>query len=162
MIRLITSSDEETREMAAALAPLARAGDLLLVSGDLGAGKTVFAQGFARGLGVTEPVTSPTFTLVRTYPAAIPLIHADLYRLERMQEVIDLGLNELLDHSAVALIEWGDVAAATFTSDYLLVRIGLEPEAESTRLFQLGMVGPSWSARNAAMGRVLAPWVVAS
>jgi tRNA threonylcarbamoyladenosine biosynthesis protein TsaE len=162
VIKLVSSSAEETRELAAAVAGLSRAGDLVLVSGDLGAGKTVFAQGFGRGLGVTEPVTSPTFTLVRTYPASPPMIHADVYRLDRLQEVIDLGLNELLDRSAVALIEWGDVAAATFTSDYLLVRIAFEPDAEDIRHFELAPVGTAWSARTRALSAALADWLVAS
>lgn len=157
-MRLVTSSAEETREAAAAMAPLARPGDLLLVSGDLGAGKTVFAQGFGRGLGVTEAITSPTFTLVRTYPAQLPLIHADVYRLEKLQEVIDLGLNELLDGAAVGLIEWGEVAAPTFTADYLSVRIGMDPGREELRRLDLDLVGPKWAARSTVLARALAPW----
>jgi tRNA threonylcarbamoyladenosine biosynthesis protein TsaE len=161
VIRLVSSSAEETRDLAAVVAGFSRAGDLILVSGDLGAGKTVFAQGFGRGLGVVEPVTSPTFTLVRTYEANPPLIHADVYRLDRLQEVIDLGLNELVDRTAVALIEWGDVAAATFTSDYLLVRIGFEPDADDIRHFELVPVGPGWTARSRALSGSLSSWLVA-
>ena len=82
------------------MAEHARRGDLVLLVGDLGAGKTAFAQGFAPALGVDEPVTSPTFTLARTYPGRLPMHHVDVYRLERMAEVVDLGLGELLDAAA--------------------------------------------------------------
>ncbi len=105
-----THSAEETRSLAAALAGVARQGDVVVLAGPLGAGKTTFAQGFARGLGVVGPVTSPTFTLVRQYPCRLgELLHADVYRLEHLAEVEDLGLAELVERG-VALVEWGDVA----------------------------------------------------
>ena len=105
-----TRSAEETRSLAAALAGAARQGDVVVLAGPLGAGKTTFAQGFARGLGVEGPVTSPTFTLVRQYPCRLgELLHADVYRLEHLAEVEDLGLAELVERG-VALVEWGDVA----------------------------------------------------
>ncbi len=105
-----TRSAEATRSLAAALAGVARQGDVVVLSGPLGAGKTTFAQGFARGLGVEGPVTSPTFTLVRQYPCRLgELLHADVYRLEHLAEVEDLGLAELVERG-VALVEWGDVA----------------------------------------------------
>jgi tRNA threonylcarbamoyladenosine biosynthesis protein TsaE len=105
-----TSSPDETRRLAGALATVARPGDLVVLAGTLGAGKTTFAQGFARALGVEGPVTSPTFTLVRQYPCALgQLVHADVYRLDQLAEVADLGLGELVE-DGVALVEWGDVA----------------------------------------------------
>lgn len=105
-----TSSAEETRMMGGCLAASARRGDVVVLAGPLGAGKTTFAQGFARGLGVTGPVTSPTFTLVRQYPCTLgELVHADVYRLDHLAEVEDLGLAELVERG-VALVEWGDVA----------------------------------------------------
>jgi tRNA threonylcarbamoyl adenosine modification protein YjeE len=104
------SSPEATRRLGAALAGVARTGDLVVLAGALGAGKTTFAQGFARGLGVEGPVTSPTFTLLRQYPCALGhLLHADVYRLEQLADVVDLGLGELVE-DGVALVEWGDVA----------------------------------------------------
>jgi tRNA threonylcarbamoyladenosine biosynthesis protein TsaE len=98
------------------VAGLCRRGDVVLLVGDLGAGKTVFAQGFAAALGVSGPVTSPTFALVRHYRCAEDspvgvLIHADVYRTGSVDEVADLALAELVEEDAVALVEWGELAA---------------------------------------------------
>ncbi|MGH8981656.1 MAG: tRNA (adenosine(37)-N6)-threonylcarbamoyltransferase complex ATPase subunit type 1 TsaE [Acidimicrobiales bacterium] len=109
-VRVRTASPTHTRALAASLASVARRGDVVVLAGMLGAGKTTFAQGFARGLGVQGPVTSPTFTLVRQYPCSLgQLFHADVYRLDHLVEVADLGLGELVE-DGVALVEWGDVA----------------------------------------------------
>lgn len=109
-LRVRTSSPDATRDVAARLAGAARRGDVIVLQGTLGAGKTTFAQGFARGLGVEGPVTSPTFTLVRQYPCALgQLVHVDVYRLDHLAEVADLGLSDLVEEG-VALVEWGDVA----------------------------------------------------
>ena len=90
----------------------------------MGAGKTAFAQGFAAGLGVLDPVTSPTFTLVHAYEGRLRVYHADLYRLERMAELADLALGELLDDDdAVVLVEWGDVVSAALGADLMTVRL---------------------------------------
>ena len=114
MITVRTSSVDDTKAVATALASVARPGDLILLAGEMGAGKTVFAQGFAAGLGVLDTVTSPTFTLVHTYDGRLRVHHADVYRLERLAEVADLALGELLDDDdAVVLVEWGDVVASS-------------------------------------------------
>src|ERR1700761_9393430 len=97
MIVAHTSSAAATLELGEALAELARPGDLILLSGDLGAGKTTFCQGFGRGLGVGEQITSPTFTLARAFGGRLDLHHLDVYLLEGPAEAADLGLNELLD-----------------------------------------------------------------
>jgi len=103
----VTRSAAETEalgeELAANLAP----GDLLLLAGELGAGKTTFVRGLARGLGSSGAVQSPTFQLVRVYPGRIQLAHVDLYRLESGAELADLGLDDLLEQGIVA-VEWGD------------------------------------------------------
>ncbi|MGH9059651.1 MAG: tRNA (adenosine(37)-N6)-threonylcarbamoyltransferase complex ATPase subunit type 1 TsaE, partial [Acidimicrobiales bacterium] len=114
-----SGSVADTQAVGAALVPLLRAGDVVLLGGDLGAGKTALTQGLARAAGVDEVVTSPTFTLLRSYPTTVgaDLLHADVYRLEHTQEVVDLGLAELLDEGGVALVEWGDAAAAAFAPD---------------------------------------------
>jgi tRNA threonylcarbamoyladenosine biosynthesis protein TsaE len=109
------------------LAALLRPGDVVLLEGTLGAGKTTFTQGVARALGVSERVTSPTFTVVRQHhcvnEAGIETLHhADVYRVENLGEVVDLALGELVEESAVALVEWGELAASVFGNDVLTVR----------------------------------------
>jgi tRNA threonylcarbamoyladenosine biosynthesis protein TsaE len=153
-----TSGADQTQALAAALAGLACPGDLVLLAGDLGTGKTAFAQGFAAGLGVDEPVTSPTFTLVRTYPSGrLKLHHVDVYRLDRLQEALDLGLAEMVDDVAVTLIEWGDVVAPALPGDFLEVRLGYGP-ADDDRTLTLDSVGRRWSARRRALEAAVAPW----
>lgn len=157
MIRCSTSSEHETRDLGEALAPLAADGDVVILTGDLGAGKTRFTQGFARGLHVTENVTSPTFTLVRTYDGRLKLNHADLYRMEGSDEVADLVLGELADPAGVSLIEWGDAALAILGHDVLDVRIELGP-GEDDRIITVTPAGPAWSARGDELEKALAPW----
>ena len=134
MIRAVTKSADDTRDMAAQLAGVARPGDVVLLAGDLGAGKTTFTQGFGRGLAVPEQITSPTFTLVHTYEGRLKLVHVDVYRLELLQEVIDLGLPELIDEGGVALIEWGEAAAPALPADFLRVRIDYGGADDERRL----------------------------
>lgn len=152
-----TSSVAETRALAAALAELTRPGDLLLLVGDLGAGKTAFAQGFGAALGVMDPITSPTFTLVRTYRGRLELHHLDVYRIGQLDEVLDLGLQELLDGDAVTLIEWGDVIAPALAAEYLEVRIELA-EGDDDRRITLTPVGSRWMARSRALAAAVARW----
>jgi tRNA threonylcarbamoyladenosine biosynthesis protein TsaE len=154
-----TKSPDDTRELAAAVAGLARPGDVLLLEGELGSGKTVFAQGFGRGLGVEEQVTSPTFTLVRTYEGRLTLVHADVYRLDHLQEVVDLALPELLDEGAVAVIEWGDVAASTLAPDFLEVCLE-QGSGDDDRLLTLRAVGGRWLPREPSLALALDRWLV--
>jgi tRNA threonylcarbamoyladenosine biosynthesis protein TsaE len=152
-----TTSVDQTRALARALAQLARPGDLLLLAGDLGAGKTAFAQGFGLGLGVTEPITSPTFTLAQQYDGRLRMHHLDVYRLDQMAEVLDLGLAELLDDGGVVLIEWGDAILPALPTDYLEVRLTFGAGDDDRHLvFQ--RVGPSWGARGRALADAVAPY----
>jgi len=155
-----TSSPDGTRELAAALARVLAPGDLLLLAGTLGTGKTTFTQGLARGLGVTDPVTSPTFTLVRHYDcgagAVRTLLHADLYRLDRLSDVVDLGIGEMLEDGSVAVVEWGDVAASIFGPDALTVRLAPGP-SDRDRIVTLTPDG-TWSSRRRALAAGLRPW----
>jgi tRNA threonylcarbamoyladenosine biosynthesis protein TsaE len=153
MIDLLARSPEDTRAVAAAIAQLARPGDLVVLVGEMGAGKTAFAQGFARALGVAEPVTSPTYTLVHTYRAGeLALHHADLYRLERVSEIEDLGLDEMRD-GAVTLVEWGDAADL---GPQLRVELGVEDEYE--RSIRISSDDTRWTPRWERLEAALAPW----
>lgn len=153
-----TGGADQTKALAAALAPLACPGDLVLLAGELGAGKTAFTQGFAAGLGVDEPVTSPTFTLVRTYPGGrLKLHHVDVYRLDHLQEALDLGLAEMVDDVAVTLIEWGDVVAPALPGDFLEVGLAYG-SSDDERTLSLRSVGRRWSARQRALEAAVAPW----
>ncbi|MFM1752595.1 MAG: hypothetical protein RL119_1557, partial [Actinomycetota bacterium] len=101
-LRVLAQSSDETRQIARSLASVARAGDVILLIGEMGSGKTVFAQGFGQELGVDEPITSPTFTLVHSYDTGrIVLHHADLYRLDLLSEVVDLALGELVEDDGI-------------------------------------------------------------
>ena len=157
MITARTKSVDDTRALAGELATLARPGDLILLEGGLGTGKTAFVQGFAKALGVEEGVTSPTFVLVRTYTGRIPIVHIDVYRLDHLQEVIDLGMAELLDEEAVTLVEWGDVVTPALPADFLEIR--LDPgDADDERVIIFRAVGPKWPARMRAVGEALGRW----
>lgn len=107
--QFLLPDDEATRTLGARLARELTAGDLVTLSGPLGAGKTTLAQGLARGLDIVEPVTSPTYVLINEYPGPLPLLHLDAYRLEEVDDEIlcDAGIDEmLLRQDAVKLVEW--------------------------------------------------------
>ena len=105
--REVTSSPAETEAFGERFGKRLRVGDMVLLTGELGAGKTTFVRGVARGTGSSSPVASPTFQLVRVYSGRVQLAHVDLYRIEAPGELVDLGLDELLDQGAV-VVEWGD------------------------------------------------------
>ena len=152
-----TASVEETRQLAEALAALARPGDVVVLAGDLGAGKTAFVQGFGRGLGVQERITSPTFTLVHVYDGRLPIHHLDVYRLEQLSEALDLGLPEMLDEGGVVLIEWGEAILPVLPHDFLEVRLTFG-DGDDDRRISLRSVGPAWAPRSDALAGVLSPW----
>lgn len=118
-----TASEDESVRAGMALAPLLRAGDVIALSGDLGAGKTQLAKGIARGLGVDEPVTSPTFNLLLVHPGTLPLYHFDLYRLERIDDLEEIDFYAVLEGDGVSVIEWGDRFPEALPADHLLVTI---------------------------------------
>ena len=156
-MKALTRSVEETRDLAERLArTVLRPGDLVVLAGDLGAGKTAFAQGVGRGLEVTDRVVSPTFTIVRQYQGTMPMTHVDVYRLDRLQELHDLGFDELFD-DGVTLIEWGDVIGSLLPADRLEVR--LEAAAENERWVSVTFHGPSWQARARQVTEVFTTFV---
>lgn len=153
-ITVTTRSAAATRSVGRALAPLLRAGDLVLLAGGLGAGKTELAKGIGEGLGVEETVVSPTFTIAREYDARVPLVHVDVYRLERVQEVVDLALEERDD--AVTVVEWGDAASSAFPADRLEVALArAERGTEETRTVTLVLQGEGWRTREADLRAAL-------
>lgn len=156
-----------THAIAAAVASLSRPGDIIVLAGEMGAGKTAFAQGFGRALGITDPITSPTFTLVHSYPCPDgrrTLHHADIYRLDRTGDVEELALHELAEFGGTVLIEWGDVAAAGL-GDHLEVRLNHDDDddddddgdgggdtaddfgLDTSRTIELHAAGSSWAGR---------------
>ena len=119
-----TTSSEATKQLAATLAPYLQAGDVIVLSGDLGAGKTQFVQGVAAGLGVRDQVTSPTFNILLTYPAgSLPLYHFDLYRLEEADELEDIGYYETIDGDGASFVEWGEKFPEALPYGYLEISI---------------------------------------
>jgi tRNA threonylcarbamoyladenosine biosynthesis protein TsaE len=160
-LRARTDGVEATRALARALAGHATPGDVVLLSGELGAGKTAFAQGFGAGLGIDEPITSPTFTLARHYETGrLPLHHVDVYRLERLSEMHDIGIAELLDSGGVLLVEWGEAIEPALPADFLTVRLTYGA-GDDDRDLELRCVGARWSARHRVVAETLAPWAVA-
>ena len=135
--RRYCTTAEATKSAGEAFARALRPGDIVLLSGQLGAGKTTFSQGVGRGLGVKERVTSPTFTMVRQHESVndqgiFTLHHADVYRVETLDEVIDLALGELVEESAVALVEWGDLAMSVFGRDVITVTLLVDDDEGRT------------------------------
>ncbi len=154
-----TTSVSETRTLAGALAPLLVSGDVVVLGGDLGAGKTAFTQGLAAALGVRGPVTSPTFTIERILQGRLRLHHLDVYRLDHLHEALDLGLEEALDDGDVAVVEWGEAITGVLGREYLQVQLELGAR-DDDRTLQVTLHGASWADRFDAMLRALAPWLV--
>lgn len=147
MLHLRSDSLASTAAIAASLAGLARRGDLVVLAGEMGTGKTTFAKGFGHAIGVIEPITSPTYTLVHSYPAGrVTLHHADIYRLTTLHEVADLAFAELLESDGIVMVEWGDVVAGSL-GDHVLVRLDFVDDDDDARDIVVTASGRSWAAR---------------
>jgi tRNA threonylcarbamoyladenosine biosynthesis protein TsaE len=161
-IELRAGTPKDTRDIGQAIAPLLRPRDALSLSGELGAGKTTLVQGIASGLGIREQVVSPTFTLVREYRGRLHLVHVDVYRLERIQDVVDLGLEEIGDGEAVLVVEWGDAIDVVLPADRLDVELSsADPDAKSeVRRIVVDAGGPSWKPRWSGLEGAVSAWSV--
>ena len=136
---------DDTRALGAELADLLQAGDLVVLVGPLGAGKTALTQGIGRGLGVREPVTSPTFVIARVHTGGrLPLVHVDAYRLGSVADVDDLDLDASTDQS-VTVVEWGQGLVEQLADEHLEVR--LERRDDDVRTAELVPHGPGWKER---------------
>ncbi len=129
----ITKSEEETRVLAKETAQKLRAGDVILYSGGMGAGKTAFTKGLAEYFGAEEEVTSPTFTLVHEYPARIPIFHFDLYRISGFDELYAIGFFDYLDRGGIIAVEWSENIPDLEDELDNVVKVTIEPLGENER-----------------------------
>ena len=129
-IQITTHSVKETQRLGQSLGAGIHQAIIITLAGELGSGKTAFVQGVARGLDVSEKyyITSPTFTLINEYPGRLRLFHVDLYRIEHISELEDIGLDEVLHQDAVIAIEWADKLSADMFSDHLAIQFKLTGE----------------------------------
>ena len=165
MIRLTAHSTDDTRGIAQAIAKLVRAGDMIVLIGEMGSGKTTFSQHFAHALGITEPVTSPTFNLLHNYSGSrLKLHHADLYRLERTGELDDLGLTDLQEAGGVMLVEWGDVVGDALGTG-LVLKLAAPENADTedlvtVRQIEIDWRGMQWETRWDKLRSSLDTWTI--
>ncbi len=160
-----SGSAEETRAIAAALAALLEPGDVVVLTGELGGGKTTFVQGATQALGSSARVTSPTFTIVQEYDGPVPIAHVDLYRLDHVQELHDIGFDELLDTPEarrIVFVEWGERAATLLPADAIAVELVVGGADADTRDVTVEARGRSWARRIDALAAALAPWGASS
>jgi tRNA threonylcarbamoyladenosine biosynthesis protein TsaE len=122
-LEIVSNSAEQTRKIGMKLGKLAASGDVIFLVGSLGAGKTCLTQGIARGLGIHEYTASPSFVLVREYQGKLPLYHIDLYRLDRIEEVTQLGLDDYLYGNGVCVVEWADKGLSVLPEEHLLIEM---------------------------------------
>lgn len=161
-LQLSTSGADDTRRLAATVAAALRVGDIVSLTGELGAGKTCFVQGAAAALGVTDRVTSPTFLLRRDYEGRVPVVHLDVYRLDTLREAAELGLDEV--GRSVTFIEWGDAMQPLLPGDHLEVELSvplqavMAPGGDETRSVVLRPHGPDWRRRIVGLAVDCARW----
>ncbi|CAN5215668.1 tRNA (adenosine(37)-N6)-threonylcarbamoyltransferase complex ATPase subunit type 1 TsaE [soil metagenome] len=159
-VQLTTAAPAQTRALGAALAEALRPGDVVALTGELGAGKTCLVQGAAAALGVTERVTSPSFLLRREYAGRLPVVHFDVYRLETLAQVTELGYDEALDTGGVAFVEWGDAMSPLLPRDHLEVELRLASPTDDPdrRWVTVRAHGDDWRRRLAALEGPLDRW----
>ena len=142
-MQFITHSPEETEKIGAALAKKLKPGTVIAYRGDLGAGKTAFTRGLARGLGYLDAVTSPTYTIVNEYLGGrLPLFHFDMYRLEGPEDLFGIGWEDYLDRGGVCAVEWSERVEEALPEEAVTVAIARHPEREEWRIITIEGVGP--------------------
>lgn len=133
LLRLKSHSPEQTQLLGSKLGTLAQSGDVFLLAGNLGAGKTCLVQGIAHGLDVKEYAFSPSFVIIREYHGRLPLFHIDFYRLDHIEEIASLGLEEYLYGNGVCVIEWAEKGAPELPDDNLRIELNYIPDCETER-----------------------------
>lgn len=130
VLDVVSHSLAQTQRLGARLGELLQGGELILLDGDLGTGKTSLTQGIAEGLGVRTVVSSPTFTLLKEYEGRLPLYHFDLYRLDDVTEMLDLGFEEYFESNGVCVVEWANKAESLWPSEHLQIRLKMVSETK--------------------------------
>ena len=134
-LELISHSPEETQRFGIRIGELAKPGDIFLLVGGLGTGKTCLVQGIAWGLGIKEYAASPSFVVIRELYGRLPLYHIDLYRLNHIEEIVELGLDDYLYGNGICVMEWAEKGLSVLPTEHLLIQIGYLSDTE--RSFQL-------------------------
>ena len=138
-LELISRSPEQTQKLGMGIGELALPGDIFCLVGDLGTGKTCLTQGIAWGLNIREYALSPSFVIVRELYGRLPLYHMDLYRLDHIEEIVELGLDDYLYGSGVCVVEWADKGLSILPAEHLLIQISHLSDTE--RRFQIKPAG---------------------
>jgi len=159
-LRLQAADEATTKAAGAALAAVLGPGDVVGLTGDLGAGKTRLVQGAAAALGVGEPVVSPTFMLVREYDGDVPVQHVDAYRLSGAPELEDLGLEDVFDPDTVVFVEWADRVLAAMPESWL--ELALHTRFDEVREIRVRAHGPDWSQRTRELEAALRPFAASA
>ena len=142
-LELVSHSPEETQNLGRRIGELALPGDVILLVGDLGAGKTCLTQGIAWGLGIDEYAMSPSFVIIREHYGRLPLYHIDLYRLDHIEESMELGLDEYLYGRGVCVVEWAEKALSLMPAEHMMIKIGYLPD--TGRKFKLEPIGQRYT-----------------
>lgn len=155
-----SAGPDDTALIARAFAQVLQPNDVIVLGGDLGAGKTTFTKALGADLGITEPITSPTFTLHQQYDGGrLVLHHLDVYRIDQLDEVIDLALPELFESGGAVVIEWGDTIAPALPSSYVLLSFAFG-ENDNDRVVNVHAFGGAWHGRLTQLSTLLASQLV--
>lgn len=147
MFQYVSNSPEDTARLAKLIGERVPEGMIFCLYGDLGAGKTLLVQNMAKGMGITEEVTSPTFNLMNVYTGSVHLYHFDLYRLEQEEELDEIGFYDYIsDPDGAVVIEWADKFVDSLPEDYILIEIQRDEEEENRRVLSFSMRGEIFEA----------------